>query len=126
MRVKLDENVTAHAKLLFTAAGHDVETVPDEGMTGVSDAQLLERCAQEGRLLVTFDVGFGDVREHPPGSHAGILLLRLHDQQPQTTIDVLRRVLGAHDLSALARAVVVVTDETVRIRRPEEAAGGHP
>lgn len=117
MRVKLDENVTVRAKSLFAEAGHEADSVTDEGMTGVHDDRLLAVCVREHRLLVTFDVGFGDVRAHAPGTHAGVVLMRLRDQQPAATLDVLRRVLATHDLDSFAGALVVVTDENVRIRR---------
>lgn len=116
-RVKLDENVTAAAKSLFTAAGHQVDSVPDQGLTGVADDTVLAARVREGRWLVTFDVGFGDVRAHPPGQHPGIVLRRLRDQQPMATLDVVRRVLAEHDLESLAGSLPVVTDESVRIRR---------
>jgi predicted nuclease of predicted toxin-antitoxin system len=117
VRVKLDENVSVRAKALFVAAGHDAESVIDEGMPGVRDEELLAVCAREERVLVTFDVGFGDVRAHPPGTHAGVVLLRLRDQQPAATFEVLRSLLAAHDLVAFAGSLAVVTDENVRIRR---------
>ena len=33
-------------------------------------------------MLVTFDLGFAEVRAYPPGTHPGVLALRLSDQQP--------------------------------------------
>jgi hypothetical protein len=69
------------------------------------------------RLLVTFDLGFGDVRRYPPGGHDGIILLRLEDQHPELVLDVLRRLLAQQDLDSVEGALVVVTDTTVRIRR---------
>ena len=69
MKVKLDENITAAAVGLLTDHGHDVDTVPQERLTGVSDTKLIEACRADGRMLVTFDIGCGDVRAYPPGSH---------------------------------------------------------
>ncbi|MBA3621394.1 MAG: DUF5615 family PIN-like protein [Euzebyales bacterium] len=68
MRIKLDENVTVAAKAPLTAAGHQVDTVADEGLTGTPDPALLDVCRREQRLLITFDVGFGDLRVPAPGS----------------------------------------------------------
>jgi predicted nuclease of predicted toxin-antitoxin system len=77
VKVKLDENVTVVASSVLTAAGHDADTVSDERLTGVDDETLLQVCQREQRMLITFDVGLGDVRAHPPGSHHGVVLLRL-------------------------------------------------
>ena len=116
MNVKLDENITAVAKSLFREFGHDCETVPDEDLTGTADPNLLDACRKEQRLLVTFDVGFGDVRAYPPAGHHGIIVLRLRDQQPQAVLDVLRRFLLATDIDELAGRLCVVTEDRVRIR----------
>lgn len=117
MKIKLDENVTVAAKDLFSSLDHEADSVPDEKMTGAPDPTLLDACRREERVLVTFDVGFGDVRVYPPDTYPGIVLLRLADQQPDAVLDVLRRFLADHDLDRLAGCLVVVTDQQVRIRR---------
>jgi predicted nuclease of predicted toxin-antitoxin system len=116
VKVKLDENVTQEAVAIFADGGHDVHTVADEDLVGHSDADVWAACLSERRLLVTFDLGFGDVRAYPPATHAGIVLLRLIDQRPAAVVDVLRRFVMDHDLDALTGHLVVVTDTLVRLR----------
>jgi predicted nuclease of predicted toxin-antitoxin system len=119
VKVKLDENITSAAVAVLKQAGHVVDTVADEGLTGAVDSLVIDSCRSEERLLVTFDVGFGDIRAYPPGSHHGIVLLRLADQRPDITLDTLRRLLLGHALDDFAGAVVVVSADRVRIRRSE-------
>jgi predicted nuclease of predicted toxin-antitoxin system len=116
VRVKLDENVPAAAVPVFAGRGHDVHTIPDEGMVGHPDDAVWGACVTEQRMLVTFDLGFGDIRAYPP-SHPGVILLRLPDQRPAMVADVLGRFLADHDLDALAGHLVIVTDTVVRWRR---------
>lgn len=116
MKVKLDENITVAAKDLFEAHGHQCETVADEGLTGAADAKLIERCRSEQRMLVTFDLGFGDVRSYPPAEHTGIVLLRLRDQQPGATLRALRGLLAARDLARLRQRLTVLTEDRMRVR----------
>ena len=41
----------------------------------------------ERRLIVTLDRGFGDIRLYPPGTHAGVLVLRLSTHSlPETSV----------------------------------------
>jgi predicted nuclease of predicted toxin-antitoxin system len=38
MRIKLDENLVAQLVTVLTELGHDVGTVPSEGIAGIDDA----------------------------------------------------------------------------------------
>jgi predicted nuclease of predicted toxin-antitoxin system len=96
-----------------------VDTVGDEDLTGPTDSVVMGACRADGRMLMTFDVGFGNVHAYQPGTHNGIVLLRLADQRPDATLDVLRRFLIGHALDELAGALIVVSDDRVRIRRFE-------
>jgi predicted nuclease of predicted toxin-antitoxin system len=80
VRLKLDENLPAEARLAAASLGHDVDTVIDEGLGGAGDPEVLAAATTEQRFLVTLDRGFGDVRRYPPGSHPGIVVIRA-DQQ---------------------------------------------
>jgi predicted nuclease of predicted toxin-antitoxin system len=119
VKVKLDENITYLAVDLLTAAGHDVHTVQMEGLTGRPDSVVWSACLAEKRVLITFDVGFGDLRLYPPFGHVGIVVLRLVDQQPDAVLDVLRRFMADHPLDALAGQLAILTETRVRLRRSE-------
>ncbi len=89
MRVKLDENLPAELAGVLGAPGHDVETVPQARLQGVSDGVVRSAAQREARLLVTRDLDFADIRRYAPGTHAGLLLVRLSgpsiEQGPEPT-----------------------------------------
>ncbi len=119
MKVKLDENVPSSAARLLIEQGHDAETVRTEGLSGAPDQRLAAVACEEDRLLVTLDRGFADVRAYPPGSHPGIVVLRLPDQRPQRIDGALQRLLAQYDLSALQGCIVIIQPNIIRIRRPQ-------
>lgn len=80
MRLKLDENLGHMAADLFRQAGHDVETVPGEGLASSPDGHILNACQQEQRCLVTLDLDFSNPLRFPPERHFGIAVLRLPRQ----------------------------------------------
>ena len=84
MKVKLDENITTAAKALIEQHGHDVDTVADEGPHRChATPVVIEACRSDERMLVTFDVGFGNLRAYPPGTPNGIVLLRSRGPTPR-------------------------------------------
>ena len=76
LRFKLDENVPVDAVVLLAAAGYHSHTVYDEQLAGAPDPEVAAACRAEGRVLVTLDLDFSDVRAYAPGTHAGIVVLR--------------------------------------------------
>lgn len=117
MRIKVDEDLPRMAKATLHEAGYDAVSVLDQGMGGWNDADLWEAVQAERRLLVTGDKGFADIRYHPPGTHAGVLLLRPDEDGIRAIVDLLKRVLRRYDLAALRGAIAVVSPRGVRVRR---------
>jgi hypothetical protein len=65
---------------------------------------------------VTADKGFADLRQYPPGSHAGVILLRSQEESRRVYLELVTIALERLNLDELAGAVVV-TYRGVRIRR---------
>ena len=118
MKVKLDENLHIGLVEVFPPGDHDVETVADEGLLGADDATVSRAATAEGRLIITLDRGFGDLRMYPPGIHAGILVLRLNDHSLPGVKATLERLLQDVALGDLTGCVAVFRDGDLRIRRP--------
>ncbi len=71
MRFKLDENLGSRCLGLLREAGHDVETVDSEGLSGADDRKIYDVCGVEQRCLLTLDLDFADVLRFPPHATEG-------------------------------------------------------
>jgi predicted nuclease of predicted toxin-antitoxin system len=118
MKIKLDENLPLELVSLLRTKGHDVETVSQEQLVGAADADLFSHCVREGRLLMTQDLDFSDLRRFQPGSHSGVVLVRLRHPSRYALEQRLRVVLDACDLEEWDQCFVVVSDRKLRVRRP--------
>jgi hypothetical protein len=70
------------------------------------------------RVLISLDVGLGDIRAYPPGSHAGIVILRLADQSAATVIKAIGDLASLAKPESLSGAVAVMQRGLLRIRHP--------
>ena len=123
MKIKLDENIPGGAADVLHARQRDFDTVVDEALGGQSDPTVPEAAGIEGRIMITLDRGFGDVRAYPPGTHPGIIVLRPDDQRPSTVISTIESLLDHHDLESLVGCITVVQRNVLRMRRPEPQSG---
>lgn len=117
IRVKLDEDLPVTLTDLLNAAGYEASRVFVQGMGGWKDDPLWEAIQIEGRLFVTADKGFGDIRRYPPGTHAGVLVLRPDEDGIRPLLELASRVIAHYRLDDLMGTITVVTPRGVRIRR---------
>lgn len=118
MKVKLDENLPLQIALEPHARKHDVHTVGEEGLTGHADADIWQAAQREGRLLITQDLDFSDIRKFQPGAHHGVVLIRLQSPSRRNLIARVIELFEAEDITGWAGCFVVVTERKVRVRRP--------
>ena len=118
MQIKLDENLPADLAEVLAELGHDVDTAPGEGLAGREDAAIWSAAQIDKRLLITQDLDFSDLRRFEPGTHGGIMLLRLRQPSRQALIDRVRMVFHVEEVSDWAGCFAVVTDNKVRVRKP--------
>jgi len=117
MKIKLDENLPARLLPALKDHGHDVHTVPGEQLTGRADAEIWRAVVTEGRFLITQDLDFSDTRQFAPGTHPGLLLIRLREPGSQALLDAITAV--AAELDGWAGCFVVLTENKVRVKRPK-------
>jgi predicted nuclease of predicted toxin-antitoxin system len=118
LKVKVDENLPLPVALVLRSAGHDVDSVPEEGLTGVSDPEVIKAAIADGRMVFTLDRGFGELARSV-GDHAGVVVLRLQKEDARSATALVIRFVAQHDLDELKGCTVIVQSDRVRIRRPE-------
>jgi len=118
MKIKLDENLPARLAAILSSLHHDVHTVAQENLSGGSDRDVWEAAQRGARFLITQDLDFSDLRRFAPGTHCGILLVRLRSPDRQSLIRRVREVFEREGVSGWTGCFVVVTERKVRVVRP--------
>ena len=114
MRVVADENFPRPALDALRKAGWDVISIAEE-RAGAPDEDVAALCADQHRILLTFDKDFGEIvfrRGLPAGS--GVVLFRITLDFPEEAADVaLALVKSQPDLDG---SFCVVTRDRIRVR----------
>jgi predicted nuclease of predicted toxin-antitoxin system len=118
MRIKLDENLPADLVAELAVLGHDVDTAVSEGLAGHDDEAVWAGAQAAGRMLITQDLDFSDARRFAPGSHHGIVVVRLREPSRSRLFARVRQVFRNEDVAIFGGCVVVVSERKVRVRRP--------
>jgi predicted nuclease of predicted toxin-antitoxin system len=116
MRFLADMCVSMATVRALLEAGHDAVHLRDEGLQRLADDEVLAKARREGRVVLTFDLDFGDLLALGLDDSPSVVVFRLGDATPAS---VNRRLLAVIDESAVALdhgAVVVVEDHRYRLR----------
>ena len=102
----------------------------DVGLRGAPDAAIFARAQEEGWIVITRDLGFGNLLEYPLGTHAAIIVLPVPPTLTARQIrDTLHAFTAGVEPEMLKNALAVVEPGRYRIRRPEQSwqrmAGAH-
>jgi predicted nuclease of predicted toxin-antitoxin system len=89
-----------------------------EGLKGAKDDDLWPAVQRTKRFLITKDLEFSDARKYPPGTHEGIMVVRLSDDRSQAVAERLTSVLRGETVEDWGGLLIIVTDHKVRVRRP--------
>ena len=117
MRIKIDEDLPKGAAEAVRGVVPDTLTVIEEGLSGILDSALWETAQREQRFLITGDKAFANIKQYPPGTHAGVLLLRPDEDGILQTLDLIRDVLKLGILESLGGCIAVATPRRLRVRR---------
>lgn len=118
MRIKLDENLPVRLAAVLENLDHDVHTIAEENLSGKSDREVWEAAQRDRRFLITQDLDFSDVRRFAPGTHCGILLVRVHSPDRQSLIMRVSEIFQHEDVSRWEGCFLVATERKLRVMRP--------
>lgn len=112
-----DECTFVQTVMLMRNLGFDVQRIQQLGMTGAEDGEVFEKAQDLKVVLVTNDKGFGDIRQYPPSSHCGMIVLKMAPDpvRVREVHETLKQLLKRED--QFQGALFIVDTHKYRVRR---------
>jgi predicted nuclease of predicted toxin-antitoxin system len=97
-------------------AGHDVVHLREQGLQRLADTDILEKAKLEARVVLTFDLDFGDLLALGLSAGPSVVLFRLSNETPSSVNPRLMQVID-ECFAALDRgALLLIEDARYRVR----------
>jgi predicted nuclease of predicted toxin-antitoxin system len=96
--------------------GHDSVHLHAQGLGRLHDAGVLAKALQEGRILLTHDLGFGELMAASNAQLPSVIVFRLRNMRPERVNLYLQDIINEHRASLEQGAIVSVNEGQIRVR----------
>ncbi len=112
-----DENISPETADHLNGLGYPCHSLRRNDPHRLPDREIIALAKQEGRIIITHDLDFGQIYYLAEQGRVGILVLRLRHQRIEIVNDVLERFLkaGALNPEELQQSLVIISENWYRI-----------
>ena len=121
VQFKTDENLPLEVAELLRQAGYNALTIWDQELVGSADHEIAKICQRERRCLITLDKDFADICTYPPEDFAGLMILRLKQQDKLTILEIVKKVITLLPHNPIDQHLWIVEERRIRIRGMADA-----
>jgi predicted nuclease of predicted toxin-antitoxin system len=90
--------------------GDDATHLRDQGLHRLPDPDIFDKADLERRIILTFDLDFGEIAAFSRGRTVSVVLFRLHNTRTPHVIERLRSALNFRE--ALEKGAIIVVEES--------------
>ena len=116
MRFLADMGVAQGVVHWLRAEGHDAVHLREENLHRLPNGAIFEKAYREKRILLTFDLDFGEIVALSANRAISVILFRLQNARAQHLIIRLRKVFEDSGQALDQGAIVVVEETRHRVR----------
>ncbi|MFL6260375.1 MAG: DUF5615 family PIN-like protein [Thermoanaerobaculia bacterium] len=117
MRFLADMGVSRSTAAELRRREHDVVHLSEEKLHRLPDDEILRLARRERRVILTFDLDFGDLLAAGGYSLPSVIIFRLEDQTPTSVTPKLLDLLAERGREIEEGAIVIVEARRYRFRR---------
>ena len=117
MKFLADMGVAQRIVKWLRSEGHDAIHLREDRLHRLPNGAIFEKAYAESRVILTFDLDFGEIVALSGGKPVSVILLRLHNTRTPHVIERLKKVLKDSGDDLEKGAIVVVEESRHRTRR---------
>ncbi len=117
MKMLADENLFEPIIDYLESMGHDVASIRDSGLSGISDDEVYKRACKDKQVIITMDKDFAKIFRFPPENCGGIVVVKIYKRTVDNTLSIFKKFYEPMQEKDILRNLVIVTAEGLRIRR---------
>jgi predicted nuclease of predicted toxin-antitoxin system len=108
--------ISPRSAAFLRSLGHDAIHLHEVGLDRLSDASILSRALDEGRVVLTHDLDFGDLMAASEARLPSVIIFRLRNMSADRVNRYLEIILANYPDRLVAGVVMSVTEREIRIR----------
>lgn len=89
----LDANLSPQTSKYLVNLGFNSKSITEEKLGYLKDSEIVKIAKKEKRIIITFDLDFGEIYHQRESTGVGIIVLRLENQTPENVNSVLDQFL---------------------------------
>ena len=117
MRFLADAGISPRTVEFLRQLGHDAVHVRELGMQRADDREIIDRARRDDRVVVTFDLDFGEIVALGVHDRPSVVLFRLEDETADSVNRQIAPVLKDQREALESGALILVEGTRYRIRR---------
>ncbi len=116
MRFLADMGISLGVVKWLRTEGYDAVHVVERGYQQRPDSHILSLAQEEGRVVLTHDLGFGALMSATGQQLPSVVIFRLRDMRPTSVITYLDLAIRQYGPDLEAGAILSVTERRIRVR----------
>jgi len=116
MRFLADMGISPNTVAMLRGLGYDALHLHEQGLDRLQDPLILQKARDEGRILLTHDLDFGELIAASGARLPTIVVFRLRNMRPERVNRYLDGILNQHGEALKQGAIISVTEGQIRVR----------
>jgi predicted nuclease of predicted toxin-antitoxin system len=114
----IDEDIPRSTVKLLNGKGYEALGVRDCGLRGKSDEEIFKFAQQAGAVILTGDMGFGNLFRFPIGKHYGIFIVHFPNEVSTSELNQqIMKGLEALNETDFIGNLIILEPGKIRVRR---------